>query len=339
MSNDGVRISVGSIVLPLFREQRVLAVEQPQSTLQSNEGPESMLINHGSLDGIFLGFKTLFNKGIADAPSQYKTCSMIVPSSNRSEKYAWLGAVAKIREWLGPRQITNLSASGYTITNKDFEQTIAVPRNDIEDDTFGVFGPMFEMMGRDVSLFPDQLVFALLAAGFTTNCYDDQFFFDTDHPVGMPGLVEPVSVSNMQTGSGPAWFLLDCSQPIKPLIYQERRPFALVKKDRPEDDNVFMDKEFIYGSDGRCNVGFGLWQLAFGSKGALDATNYTAARAAMQEFKSDAGKPLGIKPTHLFVPPALESDGLKLLNTEYLTAAVTNEWKGTAQLVVSPWLA
>ena len=31
-----------------------------------------------------------------------------------------------------------------------------------------------------------------------------------------------------------------------------------------------MKKEFIYGVDARCNAGYGLWQLAFGSTGEAD---------------------------------------------------------------------
>lgn len=54
-----------------------------------------------------------------------------------------------------------------------------------------------------------------------------------------------------------------------------------MRKDNPPDENVFYKREYIYGSDGRCNVGFGLWQLAYASKQPLTAENYEAARAAM----------------------------------------------------------
>ncbi len=172
-----------------------------------------MIVDRGNLDALFVGFQTALNKGIANAQSQYKTIAMIVPSGHSSETYAWLGAVPQIREWIGDRWIVKLSGTGYTVKNKDFEQTIAVDRNDIEDDAVGIYGPMFEMMGNDSETFPDTLCFGLLAAGFTTNCYDGQNFFDTDHPVGMPGLSDPVTVSNMQAGAGPAWFLLDCGKP------------------------------------------------------------------------------------------------------------------------------
>ena len=66
------------------------------------------------------------------------------------------------------------------------------------------------------------------------------------------------------------WFLLCTKRPVKPFIFQNRRKAQLVAKDSPTDDNVFMKKEFIYGVDARCNAGYGLWQLAFGSTGEAD---------------------------------------------------------------------
>jgi len=255
-----------------------------------------------------------------------------------------------MREWLGSRVIKNLAAHGYKIVNRDFEQTVSVPRNDIEDDRFGLFGPMLEEMGRAAAETPDELTFALLAAGFTEAGYDDQPFFDTDHPVGTSGGDYPVrSVSNFQGGSGEAWFLLDCTRPIKPMVFQERRPLgALVSKTRPEDDNVFMNKEFIYGSDGRCNVGFGLWQLAYASKEELTAETYEAARIAMQSMRGDEGRPLGIKPNVLVCGPNLEGKAMRLLNNGSrvvtvgegeLPVSVQNEWAGTAKPIVTAWLA
>jgi phage major head subunit gpT-like protein len=69
--------------------------------------------------------------------------------------------------------------------------------------------------------------------------------------------------------------------------------------DRPDDEHVFMRKKFRYGVDDRKNVGFGLWQLAYGSKQALDGTAYGNARAANMSFNKDEAVPLGIIPTHL----------------------------------------
>jgi phage major head subunit gpT-like protein len=41
---------------------------------------------------------------------------------------------------------------------------------------------------------------------------------------------------------------------------------------------VFLNDEFIYGIRSRCNAGFGLWQLAFGSNAGLNATIYAPER-------------------------------------------------------------
>jgi phage major head subunit gpT-like protein len=307
-----------------------------------------MLINQTSLTNLFTGFKSSFNKGFEGAPSVYKLLSTIVPSSTREEIYGWLGQFPKMREWLGDRVVKNLAAHSYKIANRDFEQTIAVPRNDIQDDTFGIFAPLFTEMGRAAAEFPDELVLGLLAAGFATACYDGQFFFDTDHPVGDGSEAAPVSVSNFQGGAGAPWFLLDCSRPLKPMIFQERNPLgALVSKDKANDDNVFFRKEYIYGSDGRCNAGFGLWQLAYASKQDLTAANYEAARQAMMGLKGDGGRPLGVKPDTLVCGPTLEGAAMRLLNngTRIVTVeagdsvAIQNEWAGTAKPIVTAWVS
>lgn len=153
------------------------------------------------------------------------------------------------------------------------------------------------------------------------------------------------SVSNMQAGSGTPWFLLDTSRALKPLIWQERIAPRFASLDRPEDENVFMRKEFIYGADARGNAGFGLWQLAFGSKADLTPDNYEAARAAMMALKGDEGRPLNIKPDVLVAPPSLEGAVKRLLNngsridiSSGTPVALTNEWQGTADPIITAWL-
>lgn len=173
-------------------------------------------------------------------------------------------------------------------------------------------------MGHLARNHPEELIFGLLADGFSTSCYDGQNFFDTDHPqTDKSGA--PVTVSNRQAGTGPSWYLMDTSRAVRPIVWQEREPYDFVSKTSPSDDNVFMNNEFLYGVGARVNAGFGLWQLAFGSNAELTPENYAAARAAMMDFRSDDGRVLGVNPTTLVVPPALESDALHVVNTELTT--------------------
>lgn len=297
-----------------------------------------MLITKANLDALRVGFSAAFHEGLGQAPSQYGRIATSVPSTTGENRYGWLNKLPGMREWIGDRVVHGMSESDYSIRNKSYELTIGVDRDNIEDDNLGIYKPMFTHMGQSVAAQPDELTFGLLKAGFATGCYDGQFFFDTDHPVlDANGVAQ--SVANTDGGAGTNWFLMATKSFLKPMIFQERKAPMFVSKDRPEDDNVFDRREYKYGVDARRNVGFGFWQMAWGSKQTLDAAHYATARAAISGMKGDHGRPLGLMPDLLVVPPALESEGRKLLNSEYGAGGVTNEWKGTAKLLVAPWLA
>lgn len=186
-------------------------------------------------------------------------------------------------------------------------------------------------LGRSAAIFPDQLVFVLLAKGVTEKCYDDKPFFAADHPVGSS------TASNLDSDTGTAWYLLDCSRALKPLIYQERKKPVLTQMTNLDDENVFMENTYRYGVDMRCNVGFGFWQMAFCSKKTLDATNFNSAYTAMQSFMNNKGVPLGIMPTHLVVPPSLRAEAMTLV-AQVLANGASNPNYDIVKVVVCPWL-
>ncbi len=297
-----------------------------------------MIINRTNLSALFTGFKVVFTEAFQAAQSQFDRVAMTVPSSTSKETYAWLGTVTRFREWLGDRVIQNLATHDFTIKNRSFENTVGVDRDDIEDDAIGIYRPILAQLGQDAKTHPDELVFSLLAAGFDSACYDGQYFFDADHPVlDEHGAIQ--SASNVQAGAATPWFLLDTTKAIKPFIFQKRKDYKFVAMDQETDEAVFSRKQFRYGVDARCNVGYGLWQLAFGSKAALDETNFSAARAAMMSLKGDNGKPLAVRPNLLVVPPSLETAAKKLVMAENTANGATNILKGAADVLVCPWLA
>lgn len=297
-----------------------------------------MLITAPNIQALRVGFNTQFKDAFDAVPKMKDRVSQTVRSTTAMNTYGWLKSLTGMREWLGPRLIDNLSEASYTIQNKHFEKTIAVNRNNIEDDNLAMYSDGFTMMGDGAARLPEELVWGLLKAGFTTNCWDNQFFFYTDHPVMLADGTMGV-YANTDGGAGTPWFLMCANRPIKPIIYQERKAPVFTAKDDARDDNVFDRNEYIYGVDMRCNVGYGLPQMAWGSKQALTPANYKIARGAIASMKADGGAPLGLVPNLLVVPPNLESEARQLLNSEYGTGGVTNEWKGTAELIVVPWLA
>jgi len=296
-----------------------------------------MIVNADSIALAFKGFQTVFTDALMETPTNADKIAMTVPSTSRDETYGWLGMFPAQREWIGPRQIKNLEAHGFTIKNRKFESTIEISRDDISDDRLGIYKPMFSEMGQATRRHPEELIFGLLASGFATNCYDGQFFFDVDHPVtDADGAVQ--SVSNFQGGSGTAWYLLDTSRAVRPIIWQEREKYEFQQVTDNNSIQVFNTDRYLYGIRARVNAGFGLWQLAYGSKQPLTAVNYAAARAAMMGLTTDGGRKLGVMPNTLVVPPSLESDALTLLNTEYATGGASNPWKGTATPIITPYL-
>lgn len=296
-----------------------------------------MIVNHSNLAILNQAFSAAFQSGIEQATPMWAQLASLVPSTTSSTGYGWLGNMTQFREWVGERHYQRLKAHDYTIKNKTFENTVTVGREEIEDDQYGVYKLPMQQLGQDAAVHPDELVFDLFNAGFTTPCYDGQYFFDTDHPVGMTGRQK--SVSNFQGGTGTPWFLLDTSKVLKPVIYQKRRDYAFTAKTSLSDDNVFKRNEFVWGADGRGNAGFGFWQLAFASKEDLTLDAYSDARAQQQSFQGDNGKPLRISSRELWVPPSLERQALEVTKAERLANGASNVMSGTAKVVVCPWLA
>ena len=297
-----------------------------------------MLVNRENIDYTFRGFRSIYTDACSKAVAHADRIAMTVPGAAREEQYGWMGRFAQLREGIGPRHVHGLRAHSFTIRNRKFESTVEVSRDDISDDRLGVFKPMFQEMGWLARQHPEEMVFGLLASGFTEACFDGQPYFDTDHPLtDKDGAA--ITVSNMQAGSSTPWFLLDTSRAVRPLVWQVREDYEFQTINRADDEHVFLNDTYFFGVRARVNAGFGLWQPGFGSKADLTAENHAAARAAMMACRSDGGRVPGINPNVLVVPPALESKALHLLNSEIKDSGGSNPWKGTADLIVTPFVA
>lgn len=296
-----------------------------------------MQTSGANLSILFTAVKANFQQGRQMYTPTWEKIATLVPSTTAVETYAWLGEFSRLREWIGERQVNRMKAYGYTLKNLKFEATEGIPRDYVEDDTYGTLMPKFQDMGYAASTHPDEMLYTLVGAGFTSPCYDGQNFFDTDHPVEVDGKLE--SVSNMQDGKGNPWFLLDTNRPLKPFIYQRRKDYNLSNKtDAAQSDHVYMTDEFIYGVDGRGNWGFGFWQQAFGSKAELDETNFNKAFETMMSHKSDKGRPLGIMPSLMLVGPTNRAKARALIDAQIKAGGESNTNYKAVELLVVPWL-
>lgn len=231
-----------------------------------------MIVNKSTLQGVFFNLKTTFHRALEAASPQWEKIAMRVRSTSAENRYNWLDNFPRMRKWVDEKSIKALRAFGYTIVNDDWEATVAVKRNDIEDDNLGIYGPQAQDAGYSAKQLPDEIISELKDNAFSSVCYDGQYFYDTDHPVA------DGTVSNKGT---------------KKL------------------DNATQAKA---------------------------KESYGAAREAIMTMTDDEGRPLGLVPDTLEVPPQLEAVGRMMVENDKLADDTPNPYKGTAKLVVNPRL-
>lgn len=270
-------------------------------------------------------------------------------SASSVNVYPFVGELASMREWLGPRITRELSTQQYAIPNRKFELTMQVKRDELLDDLNGAIAMYSDRAGLfadSVARHPDELVMEQgLALGHLNLAYDGQNFFDTDHPVGN------TTASNDMGGAGPAWYLLDTSKPLKPLIYQVREEPAFQSLTDLTNPHTFMTHEYLFGAHCRDAVGYALWQTAIKSRQPLTRANFLAARSLMQSYSTDEGGNLRLNPNLLVIPRgSLQVDAENLFKQgttieivdlgggNSTAVATTNTLAGAVQVMVSDYL-
>ncbi len=93
-----------------------------------------------------------------------------VPSDGADEKYAWLGDMPGVREWLGDRVFNELRASNYTLANKLWESSLSIKKTDLADDRTGMYGPLLGQLGAEATYHPDELWFNALVPTANRRC-------------------------------------------------------------------------------------------------------------------------------------------------------------------------
>lgn len=124
---------------------------------------------------------TNFQGAWAGAPIWWNKVASRVPSSRRSNTYAAIARIPRMREWLGARLLNNLEAYAYQLVNRTYEDTVEVSRDDIEDDEIGGVILAAQMLGHAGAKWPDQLTQDALAANGAG--FDGLAYFHDAHTI------------------------------------------------------------------------------------------------------------------------------------------------------------
>lgn len=117
-------------------------------------------------------------------PSWLPQISMKMDSDQESETYKWLGQVPTMREWKGGRNAKGFFTNSYSITNKKWEATLEVMLEDLRRDKTAQTIIRIGELAQRANAHPAKLLSELIVDGEATDCYDGQYFFDTDHTEG-----------------------------------------------------------------------------------------------------------------------------------------------------------
>lgn len=301
------------------------------------------IVNDATLNALRTTIRGEFSTALknAQAESMYGKLATSIQSGSSSNTYGWLGKFPQMKKWVGDRVLKSMKESSYQIPNEKYEATLEVERTDIEDDNLGQYRTLAQHHGQECIDFKNRMVAKLLKDGFNALCYDGQNFFDSDHPVyeNVDGTGSSSTQSNIVgAGSGAPWFLMALNRPLKPLIVQDRTGFELESITSTQNDHVFMKDKYLYGIRWRGAFGYGLWQLAVGSKDTLSKDNFEKAFKQMQQFKMDGGDPMGIRATALVVSPDNESAAEQILKMQTISGVGSNPNYNKVELIVNPWL-
>lgn len=132
-----------------------------------------MNITAANMDALFKTFQTKFTEAQKKAQTRV-TPNDLLPediavsfiAGGSSTQHSWLNQIKGIHVWVNQRVINNLQLGKLTVVNRDFENTVTVSRNEIEDDQYGVYAPLIGMMGADAeNLWMKLALEALLGNG------------------------------------------------------------------------------------------------------------------------------------------------------------------------------
>lgn len=176
-----------------------------------------------------------------DTPAMWRLLAMLVPSDGANEIYRWLASLPTFREWKGKRNFQNLRDFGFTLENVHYEGSIAINRDAQADDQTGFYTKLAQMLGVRGAQKPDELITNLIEAGDSTVCYDNQYFFDTDHAEGSSGTQSNKLTYAAATGTTPTLAEFEAA------FWQAVTAIAGFKDDNGQPWNQIMDLNDITG--------------------------------------------------------------------------------------------
>lgn len=153
---------------------------------------------------IIKGALGAFHERMASIPEIWPDHFMHVPSTTKTETYAWPGRIPIPRVFENARSIQGMRDVKFDITNITYELTMLIDLEDFEDDQTGTITQRFQELAEVFGTYKDQLFATLLEAGPTTippigsdSDVTADFFYDDTISFGSSGTIDNLATSNI----------------------------------------------------------------------------------------------------------------------------------------------
>jgi phage major head subunit gpT-like protein len=123
-----------------------------------------------------------FGKAFSQAPVSYQLYTSEIVDTESITPFEWIGALPRVREWIGARHIEDMKNYDYTIKKKDWELTIRVPYRKMWESSKTMLAAFViqrvSQLGTQFRKdYPSEIVVQALENGTSNLAYDGVPFF------------------------------------------------------------------------------------------------------------------------------------------------------------------
>lgn len=203
-------------------------------------------------------------------PAPFSNITTVINSTVRMENYGYMTPTPGLAPYKGYRRLGTISSKTYSILNIPYDASFVVPLRDLKDDQVGGYKRrMGDLMKKAGTPFQSRLALQKLAAGKTTTCFDDSYFFATTHNMGgyatnIPGTTTNtggnlLNINTAAIADGLTHRMVVCVKNdfLNPIVYQVRdNPKFMTDAGTPQSE--LADKA-IYAVQLEAAAGYGYW--------------------------------------------------------------------------------
>jgi phage major head subunit gpT-like protein len=160
------------------------------------------------VDYLFTQLGADFTLGMNTVQAQMILPKLATKLSSKSKKefHSWMKQLPQMREWIGDRQLANLDVDALTVTNRKFESSLTIDREDFEDArdwvAFDGFRNVSRIMGGDAALAQDRiLIDTLLGAATIGKWSDGDYYASVSRTFGTNPLLNYVTTAYDAAGA------------------------------------------------------------------------------------------------------------------------------------------